>query len=180
MPPPARKTRYHQRRERPEYDQQMLDLRRTTRVVAGGRRFSFRAAIVIGNRRGRVGLGVAKGGEVASAVEKAVHQAKKEMISVPLYENRTIVRRAEAKFSASHVLLKPAAAGRGLVAGGPVRAIAMLAGIRDLSAKIISRSSNKLNNARAAMKALRILAELELPAAPAAAQPVEAPEHIES
>lgn len=179
--PPARTNRYHQRRERPEYDQQMLDLRRTTRVVAGGRRFSFRAAIVIGNRKGKVGLGVAKGGEVASAVEKAVYQAKKDMVLIPLYENRTIARRIETKFSASHVLLKPAAAGRGLVAGGPVRAIAMLAGIRDLTAKIISRSPNKLNNARAAMKAFRALAELEPSVAPAAVQPVgETKRHIES
>lgn len=138
-----------------EFEQKVLDMRRTARVIAGGRRFSFRAAVAIGNRKGKVGVGVGKGADVSKAIEKAYNDAKKNLITVPMRDNRTIPYEVEAKFAASWVRLKPAPSGHGLIAGGPVRIIADLAGIKDISAKIISRSANKLNNARATIKALK-------------------------
>ncbi|MDO8561090.1 MAG: 30S ribosomal protein S5 [bacterium] len=144
-------------REKSEYDQKVLDIRRVARVVAGGRRFSFRATVVIGNRRGKVGVGVAKGVDVAQAVEKATHKARKYMVVVPLTKWGSIPHRVLAKFSSARVLLKPAPEGSGIIAGGSVRAVADLAGIRNLSSKILSRSPNKLNNARAALAALASL-----------------------
>lgn len=144
-------------REKSEFDQKVLDIRRTARVVAGGRRFSFRATVVVGNRNGKVGLGVGKGSDVSGAVEKAVYQAKKQMIIVPLNDKRTIPHVVWAKFSAARVIFKPAKEGRGLVVGGPVRIIADLAGIKNLTGKILSRTANKLNNARATMEAFKKL-----------------------
>lgn len=145
------------RREKPEYDQKVLDIRRTARVVAGGRRFSFRASVVIGNRNGKVGLGMGKGADVSSAVEKAVAKAKKDMLVIPITKTRTIPYEVDGKSSAARVLLKPAREGRGLVAGGPIRIVADLAGIRHITAKILSRTPNKLNNARATIQALKKL-----------------------
>ena len=144
-------------REKSEFDQKVLDIRRTARVVAGGRRFSFRATVVIGNRKGKVGLGVGKGPDVAGAVEKGSFQARKYFIDVPLTEEKSIPREVEGKMDAARVLLKPAKSGRGLVAGGPIRVIADLAGIKNLTAKILGRTVNKLNNARATMEALKKL-----------------------
>lgn len=145
------------RGRRSEFDQKTLDIRRTARVVAGGRRFSFRAAIAVGDRNGRVGLGIGKGASVADAVDKGAYQAKKGIIRIPLTETKTIPHQSEAKFAAARLLLRPARQGRGLVAGGPVRVIAHLAGIRDLTAKILGRTANKLNNAKATMEALKRL-----------------------
>lgn len=144
-------------RTRPDMDQKVLDIRRTARVVAGGRRFSFRAAVVVGNRNGQVGLGMGKGPSVAEAVEKGVFQAKKQIIAIPLSQSKSIPHAVEAKFSAARVLLKPAREGRGLVAGGPVRVLADLAGIKNLTAKVLGRTPNKLNNARATIEALKKL-----------------------
>lgn len=144
-------------REKSEFDQKVLDIRRTARVVAGGRRFSFRATVVIGNRNGKVGLGIGKGTDVASAVEKAVNQARKSIVVVPLNDRKTIPHEVAAKFAAARILLKPAAAGRGLVAGGPIRVISDLAGIKNLTGKILGRTPNKLNNAQATVEALRNL-----------------------
>ena len=144
-------------REKSEFDQKVLDIRRTARVVAGGRRFSFRATVVIGNRKGKVGLGVGKGPDVAGAVEKGSFQARKYFIDVPLTEEKSIPCEVEGKMDAARVLLKPAKSGRGLVAGGPIRIIADLAGIKNLTAKILGRTVNKLNNARATMEALKKL-----------------------
>ena len=144
-------------REKPEFDQKVLDVRRTARVVKGGRRFSFRAAVVIGNRNGRVGMGLGKGPDVSTAVEKAVHQAKKNMISVAVTENKSISHPVDGKMSAARVILKPAKLGHGLVAGGPIRVISELVGIKNITAKIIGRTPNKLNNAKATLNALRKL-----------------------
>lgn len=141
-------------KEKSEFDQRVLDVRRTTRVVAGGRRFTFRATIAIGNRKGTVGVGVGKSVDVASAVAKAFENAKKHLIFVALTKSQSVSREVTGKETASRVLLKPAKEGRGLVAGGPIRAIADLAGIRNLTAKILGRTSNKLNNARATIEAL--------------------------
>ncbi len=144
-------------REKSEFEQGVLDVRRTARVVAGGRRFSFRATVVVGNRNGKVGLGVGKGADVSSAIEKGVYQAKKNIIMVPLTDKRSIPYEVRSKVSASRILLKPAREGRGLVAGGPVRLIADLAGIKNLTSKILGRTVNKLNNARATIEALKKL-----------------------
>ena len=136
-----------------EFEQKLLDIARVARVVAGGRRFSFRAAVVIGNRKGSVGFGVAKGADVNAAIEKAVRDAKKNILVVPIAEG-TIPHMVEAKYAASYVFLKPTKKGKGIVAGGAVRVICSLAGIEHISAKILSRSTNKINNSRAVMKAL--------------------------
>jgi len=140
-------------KEKPEYEQKLLGVDRVTRVVAGGRRFRFRVVIVLGNRNGRVGTGVAKGQDVSMAVEKAVLQAKKNIVAI-VTKNETIPCEVEAKFGSVRVLLKPAAVGRGIVAGGAVRTICDLAGIKNISAKILTRSKNKLNIAKATIKAL--------------------------
>ncbi|MBI3420616.1 MAG: 30S ribosomal protein S5 [Candidatus Sungbacteria bacterium] len=145
------------RRERSEYDQKVLDIRRTARVVAGGRRFSFRATVVIGNRNGKMGVGMGKGLDVSSAVEKAVANAKKDILIIPITKAKTIPHEVTGRSSAARVLLKPAREGRGLVAGGPIRVIADLTGIKSLTAKILGRTPNKLNNARATVDALKKL-----------------------
>lgn len=141
-------------KEKKEFDQKVLDIRRVARVVAGGRRFSFRATVAIGNRRGMVGVGTAKGLDVTQAVEKAVHKARKNVIMVPLQKNGSIPYEVYAKCGSAAIVIKPARAGRGMIAGGPVRSIASLAGIQNITAKILSRTPNKLNNAAAALKAL--------------------------
>jgi small subunit ribosomal protein S5 len=153
----VRKRTMKQKREKPEYEQKLIDLRRVSRVVAGGRRFSFRATLVIGNRKGDVGLASAKGVDTATAIEKAFHQARKYMVRVPITKAGTIPHEVSAKYVGSRLLLKPARQGRGLMAGGPVRIVCDLAGIQDITGKIISRSTNKLNNALATMKALEQL-----------------------
>lgn len=139
-----------------EFDTKLLDLARVTRVVAGGRRFRFRAAVVSGDKKGKVGVGVAKGKDVAEAIEKATRHAKQNLLVVPMKAG-TIPHSVEAKFGASRVLLRPQQEGRGLVAGGPVRLICEKAGVQNISGKFLSRTSNKLNNALATMEALRQL-----------------------
>lgn len=139
-----------------EYDQKVLDIARVTRVTKGGKRFTFRAAIVIGNRAGKVGFGIGKGRDVAQSVEKAFKQAKKAVIEVKLKE-ATIPHEVEAKVSSAFVILKPSAKGSGVRAGGPMRVVAKLAGIEDVSGKIISRTNNKLNIAKATIEALKRL-----------------------
>jgi len=139
-----------------EFESKLLDLARVVRVAAGGRRFRFRAVMVIGNKEGKVGVGVAKGADVAEGVEKATRMAKKNLIEVPIV-NGSIPHQVEAKFGPAKVLLRPQRKGRGLVAGGTVRVICSLAGIKNISSKILGRTSNKLNNARATIKALQEL-----------------------
>lgn len=149
-------TMYNQQQEKTEYEQKLLDVARVVRVVAGGRRFRFRVVMVIGNQKGKVGVGVAKGQDVSLAVEKATAKAKKHLIEIPLLKG-TIPHQVEAKYSSAKVLLKPGRPGRGIVAGGAVRVICNLAGIENISAKIIGRTNNKLNNAQATIKALKKL-----------------------
>lgn len=146
------------RAEKPkdEFDSKLLDLARVVRVAAGGRRFRFRATVVVGNKKGKVGVGMAKGLDVAQAVEKATRMAKKNLIVVPMVKD-TIPHRVSAKFRAAKILLKPQEKGRGLVAGGTVRVICNLAGIRNISSKVLGKTSNKLNNAKAVIKALETL-----------------------
>ena len=139
-----------------EFDSKVLGLSRVSRMTAGGRRMRFRAVVVVGNKKGKVGIGLAKGADVAQAVEKATKAAKKNLIEVPIYKE-TIPHQVEAKFGAAEVLLKPQAKGRGLVAGGTVRIICNLAGIQNVSSKVIGRTNNKLTNAMATAEALKKL-----------------------
>jgi len=141
------------RKPKSEYDQRIIGIRRVTRVMAGGRRFSFSVAIVSGNRKGKVGVGVGKAGDTALAIEKAGKHAKKCMIEVPRTKEGSIAHAVEAKYCSAKIFIKPSP-GRGLSAGSAVRTILELAGIKDVSAKVISRSKNKINNARATIKAL--------------------------
>ncbi len=141
-------------RKPPEFEQKMIDIRRVARVVAGGRRFSFRVTLVIGNRKGDVGVGTGKADDTSAAIEKAFRNARKNLIKVLLTDNNSIPYETEGRFGSSEVYIKPAFGGRGLVAGGSVRTILDLAGVKNTSAKIISTSKNKLNNARAAINAL--------------------------
>jgi small subunit ribosomal protein S5 len=139
-----------------EFDSKLLGLSRVARMTAGGRRFRFRAVMVIGDKKGKVGLGVAKGKDVAQAVEKATRVAKKNLIRVPMI-NETIPHQVDAKYGAAKILLKPQRKGRGLVAGGTVRIICTLGGIKNISSKVVGKTGNKLNNARATMEALKKL-----------------------
>lgn len=143
-------------RVRPEFDQKIIAIRRVTRVMAGGRRFSFSVAMVIGDKKSRVGVGIGKAGDTQLAIEKAVRDAKKHMITVPMDEHSRIAHDVEKKVSSSRVMIMPAP-GRGLVAGSSVRTVLELAGVKDVTAKLLSRSKNKLNNARAAVEALKLL-----------------------
>lgn len=143
--------------QKDEFKDKVLDIRRVTRVVAGGKRFRFRATVVVGDERGRVGVGVAKGLDVARAVEKARSDAKKNLIAVKIKDGRTIAHETQAKYSAARVLLKPASVGHGLRAGGAVRFVLSLAGVKDATAKCLGRTPNKLTNALATIEALKKL-----------------------
>lgn len=141
------------RRERvkSEFESRVLSVRRVSRVVAGGRRFSLSVAVVVGNEKGKVGVGTGNGPDMVTAMEKARYQAQRWVVDVPLTEEKGIPSEASGKYCASLVHLRPA---RGFVAGGAVRTIAELAGIQKINAKIHSRSKNHLNNARATLRAL--------------------------
>ena len=143
-------------RVKPEFDQKILNIRRVTRVVAGGRRFSFSVALVAGDKKGSVGLGLGKAGDTALAINKAVRNAKKNMVRLKLTKTMSIPHELSAKFSSSKVLLIPNK-GRGLVAGSVIRDIVKLSGMKDVTAKIWSKSKNKLNNAKAVMEALSMI-----------------------
>ena len=140
-------------RPKPEFDQKIINIRRVTRVVAGGRRFSFSVALVAGDKKGSIGLGLGKAGDTALAINKAVRNAKKNMIKLNLTKTMSIPHELFAKFSSSQIILMPNK-GRGLVAGSVIRDIIKLSGMKDITGKIISNSKNKLNNAKAVMTAL--------------------------
>jgi len=142
-----------------EFDQKLIDIARVTRVMAGGKRMSFRACIVIGDRKGRVGMGLRKGADVAVAINKAVRAAKKKLIKVNII-NDTIPAKAWEKFGAARVLLKPAPAGTGVIAGGAVRSVLELAGIKNVVSKMIG-SKSKVNNVKATIKALEKLKDIK-------------------
>jgi small subunit ribosomal protein S5 len=143
-------------RPKDEFETKLLDLARVTRVTGGGKRMSFRAVVVAGDKKGKVGIGIDKGKDVSQAIEKATRRAKKNLVSVVIVD-ATIPHEVEAKSGPARILLKPQKKGRGLVAGGAVRMICDLAGIKNISSKILSGSKNKLNNARATMEALKKL-----------------------
>ncbi|MBU6500794.1 MAG: 30S ribosomal protein S5 [Patescibacteria group bacterium] len=150
---------FHRERtiKKDEFKDKVLDLRRVTRVVAGGKRFRFRVTIVLGDEKGRVGIGVAKGLDVQQSIAKAKTAAKKNIIKINLKDQRTIAHEVFAKFSAAKVMLKPARQGHGLRAGGAVRSVLSLSGIKDITAKCLGRTPNKLTNALATIEALKKL-----------------------
>lgn len=135
------------------FDNATLEIRRVARVMAGGKRMSFRAAVVVGDGRGRVGLGIAKGRDVNLAVTKAQAQAKKYLLFVPITQKGTIPHEVIVKYKVARVMLKPAPVGRGIIAGGVVRTVVRMAGIQNIVSKVIS-GSNKITVARATLKAL--------------------------
>lgn len=143
---------------RPEFAQKIIGMRRVARVMAGGRRFNFSVAVVIGDKKGRVGVGVGKGADTALAIDKAVRAAKKTMRTLKLTKSHSLPYDVRAKYCASEVAIRPSP-GRGLVAGSAVRSVLELAGVSDVTAKLFTRSRNPINNARAAMKALETLSE---------------------
>jgi len=139
-----------------EFQTKLLDLARVTRVTGGGKRMSFRAVVVAGDKKSKVGIGIDKGKDVSQAIDKATRRAKKDLVNVIIIDG-TIPHEVEAKSGPAVILLKPQMKGRGLVAGGAVRTICDLAGIKNVSSKILSGSKNKLNNARATIEALKKL-----------------------
>lgn len=143
-------------RQRQEFDSKIISVRRVTRVTGGGRRFAFSVAMVIGDKKGRVGVGIGKAGDTQLAKEKAMRDAKKHMITVPMNKDSHLPHDVHTKYASSEVMIMPAP-GRGIVAGSSVRIVLELAGVKDVTAKLFSRSKNKLNNARAAVEALKQL-----------------------
>jgi small subunit ribosomal protein S5 len=143
-------------KDRDGMESKLLDLSRVSHTRAGGRRLRFRAIVISGNKAGKVGLGVASGLDVAQAVEKATIQSKKKMTIVPV-TNGTVSHEVIAKAGPAKVIIKPQRKGRGLMAGGVVRLICQLAGIKDVSSKMLGTTKNKLNNARATIKAFECL-----------------------
>ena len=149
---PERK-RHREERVRSEFDQKILTIRRVTRVASGGRRFSFSVAIVLGNRKGSVGVGLGKAGDTSLAIDKATRNAKKNLLKLSLTKTSSIPHEVRVKYSSARIMIMPAK-GRGLIAGSALRDVLDLAGVRDVAGKIFSGSKNKLNIARAAVMAL--------------------------
>ena len=141
---------------KPEFDQKIISIRRVARVVTGGRRFSFSVALVAGDRKGKVGLGLGKAVDTSIAIEKALRDAKKNAIVAHLTKTGSIAHEVHAKYSASQVVIMPAPE-RGMIAGSSVRTVLELAGVKDVGAKIRTGSKNKINNARAAILALSMV-----------------------
>jgi small subunit ribosomal protein S5 len=141
------------KREESEFQQRIVDLARVTRVMAGGKRMRFRACVAIGDRKGRCGVGLAKGADVTIAINKAVNRAKKNLVTIP-FVNDTIPHNLYIKHGASRLLLKRAASGSGIKAGGAIRTVLELAGVPNISAKILG-TNNKINNVQALIEAVR-------------------------
>lgn len=149
----------YKREEKDEFEQKVIDIARVTRVMAGGKRMRFRACVVIGNKAGKIGMAVRKGADVSMAINKAVTAARKHILLVRII-NETIPHKIIAKFGAAKVLLKPAPAGTGIRAGGPIRSVLDLAGIKNIVSKMLG-SKNKINNVHATILALKTIKDLK-------------------
>ena len=147
-------------RPKKQYDEEIINIGRVTKVTKGGRHFRFSATIAVGDRKGLVGIGTGKANEVPDAIKKASDQAQKHMVRVSIVEDRTIPHDAIGRRGASKVMLKPAAAGTGVKAGGPVRAVLELAGVKDILSKSLG-SSTKINMAYATLDALKAQRTIE-------------------
>ncbi|MFA5947363.1 MAG: 30S ribosomal protein S5 [Candidatus Gracilibacteria bacterium] len=146
-----------QKREAKEFDEEVIEIDRVTKVVKGGRKLRFRATVVIGNRKNKVGVGVGKSNEVTGSIQKAINKAKKNMITIPL-DGTTIPHQVYIKFKSAKLLLMPASAGTGIIAGGTLRKVLTLAGIKDILSKSFG-TTNKVNTTKATIEALKLLRE---------------------
>ena len=145
-------------RERSEFDQKTVEISRVTRVVAGGKRMRFRALVVIGDHKGKIGMGLRKGADVSESVNKAVAEAKKNLIQIPL-SGETIPNEIKVKYKSSKLMLKPARPGSGVIAGGAVRSVMELAGVKNVVSKMLG-SNNKVNNVKAVFLAFKRMKSL--------------------
>jgi small subunit ribosomal protein S5 len=152
---PQRGRQTDQASEEKQFDERVININRVARVVKGGRRFRFQALVVVGDKKNRVGVGVSKGADVTAAVSKATDVAKKNMVKIDLYKG-TLPHEAEAKVGGAHILIKPASAGTGLIAGGVVRTVLEVAGVHNVLSKSLG-STNKINTAYATITALEQL-----------------------
>lgn len=153
MARPKSESRMRGDREDPEFSDKLVSINRVAKVVKGGRRFGFSALVIVGDRRGRVGHGSGKAREVPEAIRKATEQAKRRLIRVPLREGRTLHHDVKGRFGAGRVLLRAAPAGTGIIAGGPMRAVFEMLGVKDLVAKSVG-SQNPHNMVKATFDAL--------------------------
>lgn len=151
-----RRSRRPRENVRSEFEQKILDIRRVTRVSSGGRRFSFSVSMVIGDKKGKVGVGTGKAGDTSLAIDKAVKNAKKSLVQVKFTKSMSIPHETSAKYCSAQVIMFPAR-GRGIIAGSALRDVLELAGLTDINGKIISGTKNKLNIAHASVKALEAL-----------------------
>ncbi len=149
-------------RAKPEFDQKIINIRRVTRVSAGGKRFQFSVAMIAGNRRGSVGVGLGKGGDTAIAIDKAFRNARRNIIALKLTADGSLPHDISAKYSSARISIVPAK-GRGVIAGSAARHVLELAGVKDINAKLLSPSKNQLNIARATLKALSFFATGPIP-----------------
>lgn len=139
-----------------DLEQKVLQISRVSRTVSGGRRMRFRALVILGDKKGKIGMGIGKGTEVALAVQKATHKARKNMLSIIITDTGTIPHEINSSYGSARIIMRPASEGTSIIAGNTIRSIAEVAGIRNLVAKIIG-SSNKINNAYATIIALQQL-----------------------
>ncbi len=139
-----------------EFDEKVIRISRVSKKTKGGNKMSFSALVVIGDHKGRVGVALGKAKDVSSAIKKAVRRGKKMLINVPLVDNRTLPHQVMIKHGAAHLLIKPAPAGTGVIAGGSVRAVLELSGVRDVVAKSLG-TNNKMSNVAAAFAALKLM-----------------------
>ncbi|MFA5820906.1 MAG: 30S ribosomal protein S5 [Candidatus Gracilibacteria bacterium] len=171
--------KFIQKREAKEFEEEVIEIDRVTKVVKGGRKMRFRATVVIGNRKGKVGMGIGKSNEVTGAIQKAIAKAKKNLLTVKL-DGTTIPHDVKIKYKSSRILLIPAAPGTGLIAGSSIRKVLELVGVKDILSKSLG-TSNKVNNTKGAFEALKALRETPFMVRKAAAliKAKEAPKPIQ-